>query len=307
MPDRILYLVKPAAGAGRGLARWTAMQARLAEQGRAGTVFLSRAPGDLQRAAREGAAHHDLLVAVGGDGAVLEVATGLTRVPNPRAALAILPSGTGNDAARMVGVADPGTALRTLGSGAVRDFDAIHVRCHRGPEVVERTALVFGGAGLAADILTCTPAHLKRWLGGPLGYAAGFFLALCRYRPYPVVVGDPAGTRRPEPLAAVVAANHTHAGGHSLHIGPGARPDDGLMEVSVIQGLGRLAVARQFLQLRKGAHIHHPAVRYRRQTSVHLDAPGPVPVQADGEVLGHTPASFELVPAGLRILAPPRT
>jgi YegS/Rv2252/BmrU family lipid kinase len=304
----VTYLVNPAAGGGRAGERWRQLQERSKRQLPPGSILMSSRPGDLEsaaaRLATEGA--QALLVAVGGDGTALEVANGILRATGggPRPVMAVLPLGSGNDTARMTGITDIDSALAAITGNHRRELDTIRVEYRTPVGTACQHALVFAGAGLAADIIRRTPPGLKRRLGGRWGYIAGFFLALARHHPYPMTLGE-GGSVRNGRFAAIVAANHTHAGGHTMHIGPGAVPDDGAFDLSVIEGVGRLAVARQFLRLLHGTHVHHPAVRYSRGTRLDLDGTEPVPIQIDGEYVGTTPAVFELRPASLRVAVPP--
>lgn len=304
MARRILYCLNPAAAGGRAPARWQQLEPQLRRRGLTGRVVRSSAPGRLASESADLIREHEVVVAVGGDGMAGEVAHALRTIGSPNACLAILPLGSGNDAARMAGVHRLDQALAALAAGPPRAFDTLSVECQSGERSVRVTALVVAGSGLAADILVHAPPTLKRRLGGRLAYVAGFFLALRAYRPSPMTVRvrDQVVTQS---LAATVVANHTHAGGNSMNIGPGGAPDDGEFELTRIAGLGRLAAARQFLRLVRGTHIGHPAVSYERGTEVELTSPVPVPVQADGEVLGHTPAHIRIEPRSIRILTPP--
>lgn len=304
----VTYLVNPAAGGGQAGTRWRQLQERSKRQLPPGSVLVSSRPGDLESAAAHftAAGTRELLVAVGGDGTALEVANGILRAAGgtARPALAILPLGSGNDTARMTGISDIDSALAAIAGDRRRALDTIRVECRTPAGTACQHALVFAGAGLAADIILRTPPGLKRRLGGRWAYIAGFFLALARHHPYPMTLGE-GGSVRNGRFVAIVAANHTHAGGHTMHIGPGAVPDDGAFDLSVIEGVGRLAVTRQFLRLLRGTHVHHPAVRYSRGTRLDLDGTEPVPIQIDGEYVGTTPAVFELRPASLRVALPP--
>lgn len=305
MKRRLCYFINPAAGGGRALARWHRLRTELWHRGLAGREVISAVPGDTPDAARAAADTHDVLVAVGGDGQVGDVARGLTERPDSGARLGVLPLGSGNDAARMAGIGDMATAINALHEGGERRIDTMEVECVHAGQPLRRTALVVVGAGLAADIIEQVPRGLKRLLGGRFAYMAGFFLALRRYRPQPATVRcDEVG--RTDSLAAVVVANHTHAGGNSMHIGPGGRPDDGWVEVSTIAGLGRLAVAGQFGRLLRGTHIGHPAVAYGRAQAIEITGPVELPIQADGELLGRTPARVRVRPASLRVVVPVR-
>jgi diacylglycerol kinase family enzyme len=77
------------------------------------------------------------------------------------------------------------------------------------------------------------------------------------------------------------------------------------MEVTLVRHCSRFEVTRQFLRLLRGTHLGHPAITFRSAVDLHLDAPHPVLIQADGDVVGTTPARITLRPAALRMLLPP--
>jgi diacylglycerol kinase family enzyme len=87
-----------------------------------------------------------------------------------------------------------------------------------------------------------------------------------------------------------------------MQIGPGASLTDGLLEFTLIEAGGRLELARHFGRLLRGAHVHHPKVRFFRGTWMELAADPPQPLALDGEVIGTTPARFEVRPASPRVL-----
>ncbi|MEI6343115.1 MAG: hypothetical protein WCR07_14285 [Verrucomicrobiota bacterium] len=66
---------------------------------------------------------------------------------------------------------------------------------------------------------------------------------------------------------------------------------------------GFLAEARQFLSLASGTHVRHPNVDYFRSAYLTVDAVVPMPVAADGDVVGHTPARIRTVHRAIRVLA----
>lgn len=306
MPRRIAYLVNPAAGSRRAAERWHRLQPLLAARGLAGEVRWTPGPGTASALATDLARHHDVVVAVGGDGTAMEAASGMvptSGLDSNSAALAVLPLGSGNDTARLLGCADANEALEAIATGSVRRLDVIEVHC-RGPgdKPVRRLALDFAGCAFAADLLRLTPTSAKRWGRGKLAYAAGFFRALRRFRAPELSVRCDDWTFA-GPLIAVVAANQPRSGGGSMRTGPGARADDGWLDVSVIRSVGRWRMAGQFLGLLRGTHIHHPSVTYRPAREIVLESTADVGIAADGDVLGTTPARFRVRPGALRVVA----
>lgn len=244
----------------------------------------------------------DLVVAVGGDGTVNEVASGLLQNPYALATLALLPAGTGNDVARLLGVASREPAIRALEGDRVIVWDAIEIgcQCDRGP--VLRHALLFAGAGFVSEVIRLTTPRVKAWCGSTLSYAVGFFRALWQHRESRFRVRGPSFDYE-GPLLTALAANAPHAGGGGMRLGPGARMDDGLFDVSVIRSVGRGEIARQFLRLTRGTHVRHRAVNYFPANWLEIDADPPREVVADGEIVGMTPARFTVRPKALRLLS----
>lgn len=248
---------------------------------------------DLAQASRA-----ELIVAVGGDGTVNEVASGLLQHPPPTPLLAVLPAGTGNDVARLLGVASPEAAIAALEGRRVTRWDVIEIECSVDGRSVRRHALLFAGAGFVGEVIRQTTPRVKAWCGPTLSYAVGFFRALMRQQAAQFRVRGP-DLDYEGPLLTALAANASHAGGGGMRLGPGARMDDGLFDVSIIRSVGRREVARQFLRLTRGTHIRHPAVDYFPATWLEIDANTPSDVVADGELVGTTPARFTLLPKAL--------
>ncbi len=294
-----LIIVNPAARAGRPLPKIVAAAAEaLRHRGFATEIRTTENAGHATRLAAR--ARVDLVVAAGGDGTVNEVVSGLLKNPQGTATLAILPTGTGNDVARLLGVRALPVALAALAGNAVTSWDVIEISCRNDNAPVCRHALLFAGAGFVGDVIRQTTPRVKAWCGPTLSYAVGFFRALARYRSCHLRVRGP-GLTYDGPLLAALAANAPHAGGGGMRLGPGARMDDGAFDVSLIGSVTRGEVARQFVRLTRGTHIHHRAVNYFPSAWLEIDAAQPLDVVADGELIGQTPARFDLRPGALRL------
>jgi diacylglycerol kinase family enzyme len=103
-------------------------------------------------------------------------------------------------------------------------------------------------------------------------------------------------------LAAV--ANALYAGG-GMMLSPQATIDDGKLDVITASGLNRVQVLRELARIHKGGHVANPKVRIVQGTSVRVETFAPedaMPIEADGNVRGHTPVEFRVMPQALRFV-----
>jgi YegS/Rv2252/BmrU family lipid kinase len=299
---RTLFIVNPAAGAGRGATRWAEFAGQLRQDGIRGDEIATECPGDAIRLAREAARDFDLLVAVGGDGTVFEVANGILRAGGSRAGLGIVPFGTGNDAAELSGIRNVAEARRALREGRTRAIDVVEIRCELRGERVLGYALLYAAVGIVGEVRLRTTPRVKRLFGQRLAYPVGLLRALWIYRaPAMRVTCD--GQTFTNHFLAVCASNSAIAGG-GMRLAPGARADDGLLNVNLIAAMGRWRALAQVLRVCRGTHVNHPNVRYFPARTVVVETDPPIEVQADGDLLGHTPGRFEVRPQALRLLVP---
>ncbi len=301
MARRVAYIVNPAAAAGRALARWEAARAALWRRGLAGTECMTGEPGAGLDMARRAASEADLLVAVGGDGTVSEVAGGLLQ-SRACAQLAILPLGTGNDVASQLGIRTVQGAIDLIAGGQPRLMDAIAVRCPPDQSEPNRHALSFVSLGFADELLRRTTPAVKRWFGPRWCYSIGFLRALATYHPPAVRVRADALTFEGRWLH-ICAGNLEWAGGGAMRLSPGALGDDGQFDVCLIEAMPRLATAWHFPKLLRGSFIGNPRARYFRGARLVLETDTPVPIQIDGDAAGHTPARLDIWPRCLPVLA----
>jgi YegS/Rv2252/BmrU family lipid kinase len=302
MSRRLLMLINPAAGGGQTPRRWEALRTRMDRLRLKLVCEWTHRPGHAIELARSAVDDFDAIVAVGGDGTVNEVANGILRAGRP-VALGILPLGTANDAATQLGIRSLDEAVAGLVSGVPRAFDTIEV-CHGTPERREtHHALMFAAAGFGAELLRRTTVRVKRAFGPRLCYAVGFVRALWHYRRTHLQVrtdqGDFEGA-----LFHVCAGNTEYAGGRLMRLSPGARADDGFLNLCVIQRLSRFEALRHLPKLIKGTHPSHPKVRYFSGVALEVQSQPQVSLALDGDVIGTTPATFRVQPRSLQVLVP---
>ena len=286
-------------------------------------VRLSERPGHARELARSAAADgFTTVIAAGGDGTINEVVNGLASAPagggGPR--LGVLPLGTGNDLARLLGLPpEPEEAVSILRRGACRRLDLGEMRS--GGE--RRFFLNVAAGGFAGEVDRALTPEIKRaW--GPLAYLRAATTALSEIDTYRVHARFEGvdGARRSggaETLEIdalnVVVANGRFAGG-GLPIAPWARPDDGLLDVVVIPTMslaGLVALAPLVLTGRHlGGEVDGPAdggeddVRRLpiclRCRGVELESDPPMPWNTDGELIGERTPSFRVLAGALRVL-----
>ncbi len=269
------------------------MRRRAAELGLNGVEVLSEFPGQLAEAARDAAG---LLVVVGGDGTVNEV---VNAVAETEAEIAVLPSGTGQDFGRSHGIPSGlDAAIRVVLEGETRTVDVGRVECAGGARFFANVA----SAGMSGAV-----ARRANGMSKALGGRTTFFYALTReflgWRNTEVTVDLGNGVRRQGRMHDVIVANgRWHGGG--MQLAPEARQDDGLFDVVLIGDITKLDFATTAPKLYSGTYLSHPKVEPLRSASVAVDAEEPLPLEADGEPIGTTPARFEVVPGALRLRVP---
>ena len=268
------------------------MHARARELGLSGETRLSSRPGELADFAH--ASDADLLVVVGGDGTLNEVANG-----RPRAEVAVIPLGTGMDFVRTFGIPTSfDDAVAVARDGGTREIDLGRVTLNGR----ERWFANVASVGMSGAV-----AKRANGMSKTLGAKATFFYALTRefvtWKNTPVDVKLDDGAVRRGRMHDVVIANGQWHGG-AMWLAPDAAPDDGQFDVLFVGDVDKLDFLTTALKLYKGTHLAHPKLDLVRSATVDVEAPIPLPVETDGEVAGTTPARFEVVPHALRVRVP---
>ena len=301
---RILLIANPASGRRRGEQRLAVARTQLEALGHAVTAALTESAGHATRLAKSNAPDFEIVAALGGDGTVNEVANGLMAVElGERPALATLPVGTGNDVALTFGLAHFESAIDALANGGTRTLDVIRVQLMRDGEPVTRHALLFVAAGFAAEVIRKTGPRVKRLFGRRFSYSVGLFRALASFRAPEFSVKWDGGEKRGR-MFQVCTGNTEFGAGGVMRISPGARPDDGLLNISLVGALGRLQIVRRFPSILSGRYVEDERVDYFTGKRLEIDAVPPAEIQADGDIIGTTPAAIELLPGALRLVTP---
>jgi YegS/Rv2252/BmrU family lipid kinase len=299
-PIDVALVVNPVAGRGRVGRELPALVERLDAAGVAHTVLMSQGPGHaVELAAAASVEGFDVVAAVGGDGTVNEVVNGLVSGDRPvgSAALGVVAAGSGADFARTFGLPKHTADVRPDAFGTRTPLDVGRIVCDGPTGRVTRYFVNVAEAGLGAAVVA-RAARLPRRLGRTR-YLIAFWPTLARFAPCNIRVSS-NGASIDEEAHNVVIANARYFGG-GMHISPHSDPADGELDVQVSVGPKRQAFTL-IPKIYRGRHLPDERILEMAGARISVDADRPLTIEADGELVGNTPATFTALP-GLLSLA----
>jgi diacylglycerol kinase (ATP) len=312
---RTFVVFNPASGRGRGrrrIARYLELLARHLPGFQHG---VTTHPGDeydlTDRALAEG---FDTLVAVGGDGTWSHVADRILASGRSDVRFGVLPSGTGNDFGRSLGLdyGDPAAAVRALTSGRTARVDVGRVTTPSAPaepgkgqggEARVRHFLNLVGFGF--DIAVIDAAASARFLKGEVLYKVTALQQLVRFPGIELAITGADGVERQGRHLMVTVSNGRYFGG-GFPIAPGADIRDGLLHACLIGDAPPLTRMRLFGLAGKGRHVESDRVEVHSASSFTLEFGAPVRFEADGDVfvsVGNR-VGVEVLPGALEVVVP---
>ncbi|HEY0006991.1 MAG TPA: diacylglycerol kinase family protein [Pyrinomonadaceae bacterium] len=245
------------------------------------------------------------------------------------AALALLPAGTGDDFARgLLGrraQTEEWTSMlvaHCLGQiERERTIDLIYGRASvsgkrragvdegpraDGARLQEFISINATTLGIGAEVARRVGAQgeVMRRMSGEVRFMAAALGALAAWRERRVRVVFDEGEAFESLMNLLAVSNGIYAGG-GMMFAPEARLDDGLMDVVMASGITRATILRELPRIRRGAHLSNPRVRLLKTRSLRIETFGPenaLAVEADGNLRGHTPAEFRIMPKALRVV-----
>ncbi len=247
---------------------------------------------ELARTAREATGRADTVIAVGGDGTVSRVATGIL---GTEARLAVLPGGSTNHIARLLGMPTSLVAAARALAGPTR-LRRLDVGC-----AGQQALLFLGGVGVDALIVRDAPATVKRFLAW-----AGYIPPGLRHLqdgPWHVQVSVD-GTVVEVTARTVLVANGSFLVHPWFRVGRDISPDDGLLDVCIYSPARFVDWVTIGLRMLAGQVHRSRHVRQLRGRSVAIRTSPPAPVEIDGDYLGEGDLSITMCPAALTVVVP---
>jgi diacylglycerol kinase (ATP) len=291
---RFRILVNAAAGNGRAMGAAKAVSRLLSAAGASVAVEVSRGTAHSRAVVAEAVPRGEVVVAAGGDGMLGSVAGAVVAADG---VLGVVPSGRGNDFARMLGLptaadevaacllhgrVDPVDVIRTTGAGAER--------------------IVLGSMYAGVDSLASHLVDRSRALPARVQYPYAAVRALLTWRPGVFTV-DVDGAVHEQSAYNVVVANSGYYG-KGMRIAPSADVRDGLLDVVLLPAGSRVSMVRRLPKVYDGSHVELAGVTVLRGRSVTVTADRDVPAYGDGERLGLLPRTAQVLPGAIRVLVP---
>ena len=289
---RPFFIVNPVAGSGTVKDKFAAVKAHLENAGVGfGCVFTEREHQSAELAEQAYAEGERLIVAVGGDGTVNEVASAL--YDKKDAVMGIMPFGTGNDFAKAINMpCEPAAAAETLMAGKTRLID---MGLANGVPFIN-----VGGVGFDVDVVINTEKYKARF-NGMLPYLLGIMKTLFHIKKIPVTV-TADGKAESLTMLLCAAANGTHFGG-GMNVAPEADPADGKFDVCLVKATNLFRLLAMLPGFTKGKHLKSKIVKYFRASELTIDCER-LPLQLDGELGQFAPVTFKILPSALRMITP---
>jgi YegS/Rv2252/BmrU family lipid kinase len=235
------------------------------------------------------------VVAAGGDGTVHEVVNGLMRA-GAKAALGVIPLGSGDDFEKLLSTRNP---VERLLEQRPKQFDVGRIAA--GSEIryfANGMDIGFGAHG--ARNVASVPGFVK----GFAAYLGALALTLVRYPRLRVRLQLDDATPVELTTAMTAVMNGSTFGG-SFRVCPEARPDDGLLDMLIVNAIGRVAILHLVRKILRGAHAGDPRLRLVRAKQLRIESAEPLLVEADGEIAFQDARELkiEILPGALRVFA----
>lgn len=288
--QRADVLVNPTSGHGKGATVAAEAVPMLERAGLTVRVLEGRDRAEAADLARRSAGESDALVVIGGDGMVQLASDALADTDVP---LGVVPAGTGDDAARHLGLdrKRARAAVNTIIAGRTRRIDLARAY---GRHV---TTVIASGFDSAVN----ERANRMRWPRGQMRYNLATVAELIGFEPLHFTLELDGEVRHLEAMLVAVGNGPSFGGG--LRICEGARNDDGLLDVAIIHPISKAQLVRSYPRLFTGSVVNHPRYEKVQVKRVSLAAAGVV-AYGDGERLGALPMTAEVRPGALRVFAP---
>ena len=304
--DSWIVIVNPKAGLGYGLRDWPIISNQLNKAGVEFTcVFTERKYHAVELTVKAVNDGYRKIVAVGGDGTVNEIVNGIfiqKQVSTTEILLSVIPVGTGNDWVRMHGIPkhysdsvssivecntvkqDVGlitytetmvTHHRYMANVAGIGFDAIANRCFNKMKEEGRKGRQLYVIGSLKALLEYRSKHFKIWIDDEVFFDEAMFNASIGIGPY---------------------------NGGGMNPMPAAKYDDGLLDITIVKKINKLWMLKGFRKLYNGKIYTHPKVVATQGKRIKVESFPPSPIEIDGEALGYSPFTFDVVPQSITVV-----
>jgi diacylglycerol kinase (ATP) len=306
-PDRNLVpwvvIINPASANGRTGRQWPRHEPLLRSILPPFEAWTTAYPGHALELAQKAVEMGFSVIAVhGGDGTVNEVVNGLLGPALNHCTLALLPSGTGADLVRTLGISHSLTkAAQKAKQAQVQaiDIGQVHYTDLEG-RPAQRYFINVTDVGFGGDLVRYVNSRSKV-LGGKLTFLQGLLATLFRYKNKSIRITIDGGEPRDLRASSIVVANGQYFGG-GMWVAPKADLTDGRFETVIVGDVSKWEVLTNTSRLYRGTLSEHPKVTTAAAQTLELDSEEEVLIDLDGELVGRLPARFQILPRKLSVI-----
>lgn len=308
MKDRWLFIINPRSADGKGGIKWSKVHQGMIKAGFDPIVWSSEFNGHIEqlveRACHEG---YRKIASYGGDGSLSAAVNGLmmqTACRPDEVLLAHYPSGTGNDWCRFFKVPDnPKDWVATINKGLVFKHDVGIIDLIKKGKPARHYFVNIAGLAYESMVAALIEDARKNSLvpKGKLFYDFLVFKGLLSFKAPELVLKYNGRTEQRKLMNMSIAICRYNGGG--MIPAPFADPADGIFDVTTFDEMSKLTVISDYPKLRAGTIFKNPKIKAFRTEHLEVSTTGkPDLVEADGEYIGQTPATFSIQKQALRFM-----
>lgn len=281
--EDILFIINPIAGGGKAKGLIPLIEDTMNKHSKKFEIILTEKSQQATQIAEDNILNYDVIVAVGGDGTVNEVARGLLN--KNKGILGIIPGGTGNDMAKSLGIStNPSEALQTIING--------HRTTMNIGKVNEHNFLNISSVGFDAEVVMHNN-KLKKVLKSSISYAISVVYTLIDFKKKKVEI-QIDDEKIEENIILLAVGNGKYYGG-GMKILPMAKIDDGYLDICIISNLSKFMLLFLFPTIFKGNHIKYKKyVKTYRGRKIKIKGKEDIPLNIDGELMKAQEVLFSL-------------
>lgn len=281
--EKTLFIINPIAGAGKAKTLIPLIEETMNKVKKDYNIIITDKPEQAIKITEANISDYNTIVAVGGDGTVNEVASGI--INKNRGTLGIIPAGTGNDMAKSLGISnDPIKALETIIRGNTTTMDIGRVN--------DNNFLNISSVGFDAEVVF-NNNKLKKKIKSELSYALSVVYTLLQFKKRPVDI-EIDGKRTHEDIVLLAVGNGKYYGG-GMKILPDAKLNDGELDICIVSNMSKFSLLFLFPTIFKGNHIKYKKyVRMDKGKCIKIISKDIIPINVDGELMEGKKVEFSL-------------
>ena len=304
-----LVVVNPNAGRRKGEKDWSDIAEMLEEANISFvSVFTQRKYQAIQLTKKYVEKAYKKIIVVGGDGTLSEVINGVfeqTKYDPSEISVAMIPVGTGNDWCRMYHI--PGEyskAIEIIASENTIRQDAAVVEYYDGSMPQKRYLANMAGLGYDGLVAQKTNAQKEKGHSNPLSYIYNLLISLFGWNSQQSIITVDEQEIKANVFSLSAGINRYN--GNGMRQLPFASPVDGLLDLTIIRHVGKMVVLKSVKKLFDGSFIKLPQVSTHRGKRITIQGKDNknLALEVDGESLGHTPVTIDILPAAITMIVP---